>query len=99
MVSELSPGVRAILSSTPELESSVVSAKNARSIKTGKDEIRTSLDFEAAQEFVNTNSLFAELSSQEPSVIEEIDEGAGISVMGKELESVLKENEELVKTK
>lgn len=102
MVSELSPDVRAILSSTPELETSMtnMSARNSRLNKGSKDDLKTSLNFEnVSQELVNTNSLFAELSSQEPSVIGEIDEGAEISVMGKELESVLKENEELVKTK
>lgn len=110
MVSELSPDVQAVLSSTPELGLSVTSAsarnsrqrretKETSSNKDAKDDVRTSLEFEAAQEFVNTNSLFAELSSQEPSVIGEIDEGAEISLMGKELESVLKENEELIRTK
>jgi hypothetical protein len=101
MISELSPDVRAILSSTPELENSVSrsATRNSRVNKGSKDGVRTALEFDPAQEFVNTNSLFAELSSQEPSAIGEIDEGAEISVMGKELESVLKENEELVKTK
>ena len=101
MISELSPDVRAILSSTPELETSVTqsASRNARVNKSSKDNVRTALEFDPAQEFVNTNSLFAELSCQEPSAIGEIDEGAEISVMGKELESVLKENEELVKTK
>ncbi|CAB4009020.1 C-Jun-amino-terminal kinase-interacting 3 [Paramuricea clavata] len=101
MFSELSPDVRAILSSTPELENSVTQSatRNARVNKGSKDNVRTALEFDPAQEFVNTNSLFAELSCQEPSAIGEIDEGAEISVMGKELESVLKENEELVKTK
>ena len=100
--SESMPDVRAILSSTPELETSMtnMSARNSRLNKGSKDDLKTSLNFEnVSQELVNTNSLFAELSSQEPSVIGEIDEGAEISVMGKELESVLKENEELVKTK
>ena len=101
MISELSPDVRAILSSTPELEMSVgqSATRKAKLNKGSKDNVRTALEFDPAQEFVNTNSLFAELSSQEPSAIGEIDEGAEISVMGKELESVLKENEELVKTK
>ena len=101
MISELSPDVRAILSSTPELESSVTQSgtRSSRVNKSSKDGVRTALEFDPAQEMVNTNSLFAELSCQEPSAIGEIDEGAEISVMGKELESVLKENEELVKTK
>lgn len=102
IVSELSPDLRAILSSTPELESSVThsATRKARvNDKGSKDNARTALEFDPAQEFVNTNSLFAELSFQEPSAIGEIDEGAEISVMGKELESVLKENEDLVKTK
>lgn len=101
MVSELSPDVRAILSSTPELENSVMqSVSRSRKVQKGaKDDVKSTLEFDDAQEAVNTNSLFAELSSQEPSVIEEIDEGAEISVMGKELESVLRENEELVNTK
>ena len=101
MISELSPDVRAILSSTPELEMSLTrsATRKARLNKGSKDNVKTALEFDPAQEFVNTNSLFAELSSQEPSAIGEIDEGAEISVMGKELESVLKENEELVKTK
>ena len=101
MISELSPDVRAIISSTPELEASLThsATRNGRVGKGSKDNVRAALEFDAAQEFVNTNSLFAELSCQEPSAIGEIDEGAEISVMGKELESVLKENEELVKTK
>ncbi|XP_028409298.1 JNK-interacting protein 3-like isoform X2 [Dendronephthya gigantea] len=97
MISELSPDIRAILSSTPELESSAT--RNSKVSKGSRDNVKTALEFDPAQEFVNTNSLFAELSCQEPSAIGEIDEGAEISVMGKELESVLKENEELVKTK
>ena len=101
MISELSPDIRAILSSTPELDNSVTKSatRMRRDNKGSKDGVSTALEFDPAQEFVNTNSLFAELSCQEPSAIGEIDEGAEISVMGKELESVLKENEELVKTK
>ena len=101
MTSELSPDIRAILSSTPELDISAVQSatRNSGVNKSSRSNVKTALQFDPAPEFVNTNSLFAELSCQEPSAIGEIDEGAEISVMGKELESVLKENEELVKTK
>lgn len=99
MISELSPDVRAILSSTPELEMSLTRSATRKAGLNKGSNVKAALEFDPAQEFVNTNSLFAELSSQEPSAIGEIDEGAEISVMGKELESVLKENEELVKTK
>lgn len=101
MVGELSPDIQAILSSTPELEGTVSLSGNNRSSldKSSSHDLKGPLELAPAEESVNTNSLFAELANQEPSAIEEIDEGAEISLMGKELESVLKENEELVETK
>lgn len=44
-------------------------------------------------------SLFAELSIQEPDIIGQVDTGADITAMVGELDTVLKENKELLTAK
>lgn len=58
-----------------------------------------SLDLENLPEGVTASSIFAEIASHEPDMIGEMDTGADITAMGKELESVMNENKELVANK
>ena len=50
-------------------------------------------------ERMNDLSLFAELSSQEPSFLEGLDTTGGLSAVGREMETIIKENEELLTAK
>lgn len=48
---------------------------------------------------INDLSLFAELSSEEPSLMNEMESASCLSSVGKELEGLIKENEELLSSK
>lgn len=99
--SPLSKDAQAILASTPELESSSSNSSVIRRTTGGQNTNQRpiSLDLENLPEGVEADSLFAELSSQEPEVIGVVDTGADITTIGKELENVLKENSQLLATK
>ncbi|XP_048589385.1 C-Jun-amino-terminal kinase-interacting protein 4-like isoform X2 [Nematostella vectensis] len=96
----ISKDAAAILASTPELSGSNVVTEVARREKGSSSANRpVSLDLENLPEGVAASSLFAELSSEEPDVIGQMDTGADIIAMGRELENVMKENKELVTVK
>ena len=95
--SPLSKDAQAILASTPELESNTVVKRTSAGQTAAQRPI--SLDLENLPEGVEADSLFAELSSQEPEVIGVVDTGADITTIGKELENVLKENSQLLSAK
>ncbi|KXJ05778.1 C-Jun-amino-terminal kinase-interacting protein 4, partial [Exaiptasia diaphana] len=96
--SKLSKDALEILQSTPELmdNSQASIAVNDKPETTAKRPV--SLDLENLPEGIPA-SLFVELSSQEPDKIGEMDTGADIIAMSKELESVMSENKELVAAK
>ena len=48
---------------------------------------------------INDLSLFAELSSEEPNILTEMESASCLSPVGKELEGLIKENEELLDSK
>ena len=48
---------------------------------------------------INDLSLFAELSSEEPSIMNEMESVSSLSPVGKELEGIIKENEELMESR
>lgn len=99
--SPLSKDAQAILASTPELESNSQSGSSSvvRRPSSNRAQRPISLDLENLPEGVEADSLFAELSSQEPEVIGLVDTGADITTIGKELENVLKENSQLLAAK
>ena len=99
---QLSPEAQAILLSTPELQGSQLSIDSMRLSKLQDERHQsegTAEETKSARERMNNLSLFAELSSQEPTSVGEIDTGSNLSSVGKELESLIKENDELHSTK
>jgi len=97
----LSNDAVAIMASTPELNpnmsSSPVDVIRRSGVRHAERPI--SLDLETLPEGVSAHSLFAELSVQEPDIIGQVDTGADITTMVGELDTVLKENKELLQTK
>ena len=62
--------------------------------------VTPSLNFAAENgSSVNDLSLFAELSSEEPNLMTEMESASCLSSVGKELEGLIKENEELLSSK
>jgi hypothetical protein len=100
-VTKLSKHAMDIMQTTPELASNnpLVTDVMRREKGGGATKRPISLDLENLPEGVAASSLFAELASQEPDMIGEMDTGADITAMGKELENVMTENKELVATK
>lgn len=98
----LSNDAAAIMASTPELNpnlsSSPVDVIRREGSRQGAER-PISLDLETLPEGVSAHSLFAELSVQEPDIIGQVDTGADITAMVGELDTVLKENKELVTAK
>ena len=87
-----------VLQTTPELASNPNEV--IRREKSGGSANRPiSLDLENLPEGVTASSIFAEITSHEPEMIGEMDTGADIIAMGKELENVMSENKELVANK
>lgn len=98
----LSNDAAAIMASTPELipnagSSPVEVIRREGSRQGGERPI--SLDLETLPQGVSAHSLFAELSIQEPDIIGQVDTGADITAMVGELDTVLKENKELLTAK
>ena len=97
----LSNDAAAIMASTPELNpnasSSPVDVIRREGGRQGAER-PISLDLETLPEGVSA-SLFAELSVQEPDIIGQVDTGADITAMVGELDTVLKENKELLTAK
>ena len=99
----LSNDAAAIMASTPELQvnpnvsSSPVDVVRRSGSRQAERPI--SLDLETLPEGVSAHSLFAELSVQEPDIIGQVDTGADITAMVGELDTVLKENKELLQVK
>lgn len=91
----------AIFESTPELNAKVSSSPVDVVRRSGsrQGERPISLDLETLPEGVSAHSLFAELSIQEPDSIGQVDTGADITTMVGELDTVLKENKELLQAK
>lgn len=98
----LSNDAAAIMTSTPELipnaGSSPVDVIRREGSRQG-GERPISLDLETLPQGVSAHSLFAELSIQEPDIIGQVDTGADITAMVGELDTVLKENKELLTAK
>lgn len=98
----LSNDAAAIMASTPELNpyalSSPVDVVRREGSRQGAER-PISLDLETLPEGVSAHSLFAELSVQEPDIIGQVDTGADITAMVGELDTVLKENKELLTAK
>lgn len=98
----LSNDAAAIMASTPELipnaGSSPVDVIRREGSRQG-GERPISLDLETLPQGVSAHSLFAELSIQEPDIIGQVDTGADITAMVGELDTVLKENKELLTAK
>lgn len=95
---KLSKEAMEVLQTTPELGNNP--SEVVRREKSGSSANRPiSLDLENLPEGVAASSIFAEIASHEPDMIGEMDTGADITAMGKELESVMNENKELVATK
>lgn len=98
----LSNDAVAIMASTPELNpnasSSPVHVIRREGSRQGAER-PISLDLETLPEGVSAHSLFAELSVQEPDIIGQVDTGADITAMVGELDTVLKENKELLTAK
>ena len=98
----LSNDAAAIMASTPELKPNALSSP-VDVIRRGGSrqgaERPISLDLETLPEGVSAHSLFAELSVQEPDIIGQVDTGADITAMVGELDTVLKENKELLTAK
>lgn len=97
----LSNNAGAIFESTPELNAKVSSSPVDVVRRSGsrQGERPISLDLETLPEGVSAHSLFAELSIQEPDSIGQVDTGADITTMVGELDTVLKENKELLQAK
>lgn len=97
----LSNDAVAIMASTPELNPNVSSSPIdvVRRAGSRQAERPISLDLESLPEGVSAHSIFAELSSQEPDIIGQVDTGADITAMVGELDTVLKENKELLQVK
>ena len=97
----LSNNAVAIMASTPELNPNVSSSPIdvVRRAGSRQAERPISLDLESLPEGVSAHSIFAELSSQEPDIIGQVDTGADITAMVGELDTVLKENKELLQVK
>ncbi|XP_020631979.1 C-Jun-amino-terminal kinase-interacting protein 4-like [Orbicella faveolata] len=98
----LSNDAAAIMASTPELNPNALSSpvdviRRGGSRQSAERPI--SLDLETLPEGVSAHSLFAELSVQEPDIIGQVDTGADITAMVGELDTVLKENTELLTAK
>ena len=96
----LSKAAAAIVATTPELDPHAAVAEMVR--RSGSRRVAgrpISLDLETLPEGVSADSLFAELSNQEPDAIGDVDTGADITAMGKELETVMKENKDLLTAK
>ena len=97
----LSSDAAAIMASTPELKpkASTSPVDVIRRSGSRQAERPISLDLETLPEGVSAHSLFAELSVQEPDIIGQVDTGADITTMVGELDTVLKENKELLQVK
>lgn len=98
----LSNDAAAIIASTPELTPNAVSSPVEVIRREGSRqgaERPISLDLETLPEGVSAHSLFAELSIEEPDIIGQVDTGADITAMVGELDTVLKENKELLTAK
>ena len=99
----ISSDAAAIIASTPELNTKADSSSPMEVSRRGGNKQSTerpiSLDLENLPEGVIAHSLFAELSSQEPDIIGQVDTGADITAMVGELDTVLKENKELLTAK
>lgn len=97
----LSNDAEAILESTPELKAKVPSSPVDVIRRSGSRQAErpVSLDLETLPEGVSAHSLFAELSILEPDSIGQVDTGADITTMVGELDTVLKENKELLQAK
>ena len=98
--SGISKTAATIVATTPELDSQSQAAEVMRRSGARRGAGRPiSLDLEALPEGVSADSLFMELSNQEPDSIGDVDTGADITAMGKELEIIMKENKELLAAK
>lgn len=97
----LSNDAATIMASTPELNPNVSSTPVDVVRRSGSRQANRpiSLDLETFPEGVSAHSLFAELSTQEPDIIGQVDTGADITAMVGELDNVLKENKELSQVK
>lgn len=97
----LSNDAAAIMASTPELNPNATSSPVDVVRRSGarQAERPISLDLETLPEGVSAHSIFAELSIEEPDIIGQVDTGADITAMVGELDTVLKENKELLQVK
>ncbi|XP_066560850.1 C-Jun-amino-terminal kinase-interacting protein 4 isoform X2 [Amia ocellicauda] len=82
--------VQAIIESTPELDMDLSGCKGASTPTKGIE----NLAFDR-----NTESLFEELSSAGSGLIGDVDEGADLLGMGREVENLIQENTQLLETK
>ncbi|KAI5103038.1 C-Jun-amino-terminal kinase-interacting protein 4-like, partial [Silurus meridionalis] len=82
--------VQAIIESTPELDMDLSGCKGSSTPTKGTE----NMAFDR-----NTDSLFAELSSAGTDFIEDVDEGADLLGMGREVEHLIQENAQLLDTK
>ncbi|XP_048088695.1 LOW QUALITY PROTEIN: C-Jun-amino-terminal kinase-interacting protein 4 [Alosa alosa] len=82
--------VQAIIESTPELDMDLSGCKGASTPTKGIE----NLAFDR-----NTDSLFEELSSAGNDLIGDVDEGADLLGMGREVEHLIQENAQLLETK
>ncbi|KAG9350262.1 hypothetical protein JZ751_026616 [Albula glossodonta] len=82
--------VQAIIESTPELDMDLSGCKGASTPTKGIE----NLAFDR-----NTDSLFEELSSAGTDLIGDVDEGADLLGMGREVEHLIQENTQLLETK
>ncbi|XP_058261735.1 C-Jun-amino-terminal kinase-interacting protein 4 isoform X2 [Hemibagrus wyckioides] len=82
--------VQAIIESTPELDMDLSGCKGSSTPTKGMENVA----FER-----NTDSLFEELSSAGTDLIGDVDEGADLLGMGREVEHLIQENAQLLDTK
>ncbi|XP_047673166.1 C-Jun-amino-terminal kinase-interacting protein 4 isoform X3 [Tachysurus fulvidraco] len=82
--------VQAIIESTPELDMDLSGCKGSSTPTKGME----NMAFER-----NTDSLFEELSSAGTDLIGDVDEGADLLGMGREVEHLIQENAQLLETK